>query len=90
MPLLEIRNLYANVDGKEILKGLDLSIDAGEVHELLSRQRMNVSTSPAGHARLDIAHRGLPTLVRASVHYYNSEEEIGRFAEAVAAIAEVS
>ena len=65
-------------------------VDAGEVHELLSRQRMNVSTSPAGHARLDIAHRGLPTLVRASVHYYNSEEEIGRFAEAVAAIAEVS
>ena len=65
-------------------------VDAGEVHEHLSRQRMNVSTSPAGHARLDIAHRGLPTLVRASVHYYNSEEEIGRFAEAVAAIAEVS
>ena len=34
MPLLEIRNLYANVDGKEILQGLDLSIDAGEVHAM--------------------------------------------------------
>ena len=30
--LLEINNLHANVEGKEILKGLDLTIRRGEVH----------------------------------------------------------
>jgi len=49
----------------------------------LSAQRINTSTSPVGHARLDLPHRGLPTLVRASVHYYNSEDEIDRFVGAV-------
>ncbi|MDG2219390.1 MAG: aminotransferase class V-fold PLP-dependent enzyme [Acidimicrobiales bacterium] len=49
----------------------------------LSAQRINTSTSPVGHARLDLPHRGLPTLVRASVHYYNSEDEIDRFVDAV-------
>ena len=42
----------------------------------LTANRINTSLSPAGHARLDLPHRGLPTLVRASVHYYNSEDEI--------------
>ena len=33
--LLEIRDLHAGVEGKEILKGLDLSINKGEVHVIL-------------------------------------------------------
>ena len=33
--MLEIRNLSAGVDGKEILKGLSLSIRAGEVHAIM-------------------------------------------------------
>src|SRR5580700_1616617 len=32
MPLLEIKNLHVEIDGKEILKGLDLTVNAGEVH----------------------------------------------------------
>ena len=30
--LLEIKNLHAGVEGKEILKGIDLTIREGEVH----------------------------------------------------------
>ncbi|MFA5897330.1 MAG: Fe-S cluster assembly ATPase SufC, partial [Thermoplasmata archaeon] len=33
--MLEIRNLHANVGGKEILKGIDLSVKAGEVHAIM-------------------------------------------------------
>lgn len=58
-------------------------IEADEAHAALSAQRINTTTSPASHARLDLPHRGLPTLIRASVHYYNSEEEITRFVDAV-------
>ncbi|MCP5025885.1 MAG: aminotransferase class V-fold PLP-dependent enzyme [Actinomycetia bacterium] len=61
-------------------------VGSEDVHAQLSAQKMNTSTSPAGHARLDLPHRGLPTLVRASVHYYNSEDEIDRFVGAVEAI----
>ena len=32
MSLLEIRNLHASINGKEILKGVDLTINKGEVH----------------------------------------------------------
>ena len=32
MSLLEIKNLHATVDGHEILKGVNLSLDQGEVH----------------------------------------------------------
>ncbi|AGM40819.1 FeS assembly ATPase SufC [Spiribacter salinus M19-40] len=35
MALLEIRNLHVNVEGTEILKGLDLSIDSGKVHAIM-------------------------------------------------------
>lgn len=56
---------------------------AEALHAHLSAQQINTSTSPADHARLDLPHRGLPTLVRASVHYYNTSAEIARFVEAV-------
>lgn len=54
-----------------------------DVQTRLSAQQINTSTSPAGHARLDLPHRGLPTLVRASVHYYNTDDEIDRFVAAI-------
>ena len=33
--MLEIKNLHANVNGKEILKGINLSVKAGEVHAIM-------------------------------------------------------
>ena len=33
----EIKNLHASVDGKKILKGLDLSLKAGECHAIMGQ-----------------------------------------------------
>lgn len=58
--------------------------DADEVQRLLAKARINVSVSRLPSTRLDMEARGLSNLVRASVHYYNTEEEIERFCTTLA------
>lgn len=53
----------------------------------LAARRMNVTISEITTTRLDMEARGLDTLVRASVHYYNTEEEIERFVAALRELA---
>jgi cysteine desulfurase/selenocysteine lyase len=57
---------------------------AQEVQRSLTERDVNTSVSLVDYARLDLAHRGLPDLVRASPHYYNTEDELDRLVAALA------
>lgn len=54
------------------------------VFQRLRAQGINISVSPQGYARLDLTRRGLSDLVRASVHYFNTETEVDRFCHCLA------
>lgn len=57
--------------------------DADDIVAALHRRKINTVTSSPRSTLLDATARQLPTVVRASVHYYNSEDEVARFATAV-------
>jgi cysteine desulfurase / selenocysteine lyase len=60
-------------------------VPAREVQRQLTDKGVNTSVSLAEHARFDLLHRGLPDLVRASVHYYNTDAELDRLIGALPA-----
>ncbi|MEV4374061.1 aminotransferase class V-fold PLP-dependent enzyme [Nonomuraea sp. NPDC049637] len=56
---------------------------SADVHRRLAELDVNTSVSLREYARYDMGARGLPDLVRASVHYYNTDEELRRLVETV-------
>ncbi len=54
-----------------------------DVKEALRQRRINVAISGERASLIDMRARGLRETVRASVHYYNTEAELDRFAEEV-------
>jgi cysteine desulfurase/selenocysteine lyase len=57
-----------------------------EIKLALGKQHINVSVTRRGSTLLDMDARELESMVRASVHYYNSEDEVERFCRAVEAL----
>ena len=45
--MLEIKNLYANIEGKQILKGINLNVNPGELHAIMG---------PNGSGKSTLAH----------------------------------
>lgn len=54
-----------------------------EIQDKLAKQGINVLVTSLFSTRLDLAQRGLTRMVRASVHYYNTEEEIAALCTAI-------
>ncbi len=60
--------------------------DPWKLRESFAERRMNMWMSQPSGTRLDMEARHLTKLCRASVHYYNTEEEVERFCRALTEI----
>lgn len=58
-------------------------VPARAVQRRLAESAVNTSVSVASSARFDLPRRGLSELVRASVHYYNTDDELDRLVNAL-------
>jgi len=63
-------------------------IPCEELHQFLLKQNINTSVSARFCTVIDMDKRGLASVNRASIHYYNTEEEINFFIKKIAYIAE--
>jgi len=93
----ELRSRLTTIDGVQVHdKGRDRGgivtftlegMDAPDLKIALRGSDIHTSVAAGQSARFDLAARGLSEVVRASVHYYNTIEEIDRFEAVVAGLA---
>jgi cysteine desulfurase / selenocysteine lyase len=84
--LAEVPGVAVHDQGREKCGIVTFTLEGmapGEVQARLRGQGINVSTSSASSTRFDMERRGLGQLARASLHYYNDDDEIGRFCVAL-------
>ncbi|MBY0462182.1 MAG: aminotransferase class V-fold PLP-dependent enzyme [Alphaproteobacteria bacterium] len=84
--LKNIKNVTVMDLGKEqcgIITFMITGQDPVTTQRSLHEKKINISVSIAEYSRLDMDARGIDALLRASVHYYNTEEEVERFCEAI-------
>ncbi|MGL4320980.1 MAG: aminotransferase class V-fold PLP-dependent enzyme [Paracoccaceae bacterium] len=60
--------------------------EAAYLQAELRKAGINTSVTPQVYALLDLGVRGIDAMVRASVHYYNTEDEVHRFIAALRTI----
>lgn len=84
LPTVTVQDLGENKCG--IVTFTVAGHSAPEVKAYLASKAINVSASTLSSTRIDMENRGLLDVVRASVHYYNTEEEIAKFCAAVKSI----
>ena len=74
IPKLEVRDLGSNRCG--IVTFTVDGFTADQLKIKMANHKININYSPRNFTRLDMDQRDIDNVVRASVHYYNSEEEI--------------
>jgi len=84
MPGVTVRDLGAERCG--IVTFTKAGREPGAIRQALGAQSINVHVSAAGDTRLEVASRDQSGVVRASVHYYNTEEEVERLCGALACL----
>jgi selenocysteine lyase/cysteine desulfurase len=64
------------------------TVDGGDLNDLQSHlhaRGINVSAPGQANAQFDLGGRGIPQVIRAGVHYFNTEAELGRLCDETAA-----
>jgi len=82
IPEVTIRDL-----GIERCGIVTFTLDGYDHHDLkvaLHQQKINVTVSSRSSTQLDMGTRGLESVMRASLHYYNTNTEIDQFCESIA------
>jgi selenocysteine lyase/cysteine desulfurase len=60
--------------------------DAYAIKQALAQHDVHVSVSEGSGSLVNFQHRGIQRLVRASVHYFNTDDEVRRFADTIAQV----
>jgi len=82
--LSQISSLQVTDEGSEkcgIVTFVSHNIEPFTIKKILADHNINVSTSRGSGSLVSFSNRGLTEVVRASVHYFNSEDEINYFIE---------